>query len=56
MTKKKSQSYPDTARWFPDENGIICCECPACKEFIPNVYEGKEVTCVRCKHKFKVVN
>ncbi len=50
--------YPIKVKAFEDAYGIVCCRCPKCENFIPNVSSfvttQKEIECSDCKWKFRV--
>jgi uncharacterized Zn-finger protein len=54
----KKDNYPIKVSAFEDEYKILCCRCPKCENFIPNVglfiSGNKEIECSMCKWKFRV--
>ncbi len=54
----KKESYPIKVKAFEDEYGILCCRCPKCENFIPNIgmfiSGDSEIECSMCKWKFRV--
>lgn len=51
-------NYPIKVKAFEDAYGILCCRCPKCEHFIPNVgvfiSKDSEIECSLCKWKFRV--
>lgn len=56
---KKSEYHLERVPSFEDRIGIRCCECPKCRDYIPNVeikarFE-EVVTCPKCGTTFRLV-
>lgn len=55
MNKKPQARFATEAKFTYDKWGIMCCECPKCEGFIPNVQVGSIMKCPNCQYEFKVI-